>query len=70
MFRNCEYLVSVEPDSRVIRECGSNITEVRTECYNLVMESLHISKFVNMILAIVTVSKVITSHVTFSLLFC
>lgn len=26
--------ISVEPDSRVIRECGSNISEVRTECYN------------------------------------
>lgn len=23
----------VPPDSRVIRECGSNITEVRTECF-------------------------------------
>ncbi|XP_055325783.1 uncharacterized protein LOC129579637, partial [Sitodiplosis mosellana] len=23
----------LEPDSRVIRECGSNITEVRAECY-------------------------------------
>lgn len=24
----------MEPDSRVIRECGSNITEVRGECFN------------------------------------
>lgn len=29
-----ENFISVEPDSRVIRECGSNITEVRTECIN------------------------------------
>lgn len=26
--------ISVEPDSRVIRECGSDITEVRPECYS------------------------------------
>lgn len=24
----------MEPDSRVLRECGSNITEVRPECYH------------------------------------
>lgn len=24
----------VPPDSRIIRECGSNITEVRTECFH------------------------------------
>lgn len=26
--------ISVEPDSRVIRECGSNNTGIHTECYN------------------------------------
>lgn len=26
-------IVSVEPDSRVIRECGSNVTEIKTDCY-------------------------------------
>lgn len=26
--------ISVEPDSRVIRECGSNNSEIHTECYN------------------------------------
>lgn len=25
--------ILVEPDSRVVRECGSNLTEIRPECY-------------------------------------
>lgn len=30
---NKKDFVSVEPDSRVIRECGSNVTEIKTDCY-------------------------------------
>lgn len=32
IIRNKKFIL-VEPDSRVVRECGSNLTEIRPECY-------------------------------------